>query len=98
MLLLINDEMFCFQNTEVIKMLVDLGKDKLEGILKDGVREMIGQIGGKNRQARKQKNWYTEVKGAINEYQRVMKEEFLPVLVDDFSRKNGCKVQWWHNE
>ena len=54
-------------------MIVDLGKEELEGIVKDGVREMIAQIGGKNHRARKQKTWY-------NEYQRVMKEEFLPCL------------------
>ena len=62
-------------------MIVDLGKEELEGIVKDGVREMITQIGGKNHRARKQKTWYNDVKVAVNEYQRVMKEEFLPVLV-----------------
>ena len=65
-------------------MIVDLGKEELEGIVKDGVREMITQIGGKNHRARKQKTWYNDVKVAVNEYQRLMKEEFLPVLVDDF--------------
>ena len=71
-------------------MLVDLGRETLEGIVKDGVKEMMGKIVGMSR-ARKQKHWFISLKDAINEYQKKIQEDFLPVLVDDFSRKMVVK-------
>ena len=67
-------------------MLVDLGQEVLENIVKDGVKEMFGQLAGGSR-GRKQKTWFIAVKAAINEYQQKLKEDFLPVLLNDFSRK-----------
>ena len=67
-------------------MIVDLGREALEHIVKDVVKDMIGRIAGRNR-SRKQKGWYHAVKTALNEYQQKFKEDFLPILVDDFSKE-----------
>ena len=77
-------------------MLVDLGKEVMEEIVKDGVKEMLARVVGKSR-AKKQKAWFTAVKAAMNEYQQRFKEEFLPTLLNDFSTEmvvkfNGGKM------
>jgi hypothetical protein len=71
-------------------MLVDLGQEALEGIVKDGVKEMFVQLVG-GSQGKKQKTWFIAVKAAINEYQQRLKEDFLPVLLNDFSSKMVVK-------
>ena len=67
-------------------MLVDLGQEVLENIVRDGVKEMFKEVVGRS-QGKKQKSWFASSKAGINEYQRKMKEDFLPVLVSDFSKK-----------
>ena len=71
-------------------MLIDLGKEALESILKDGVKEMFSQLVG-GSQGKKQKAWFIAMKSALNEYQRRVKEDFLPVLLNDFSREMFVK-------
>ena len=41
--------------------------------------------------SKKQKTWFIAVKSALNEYQKKLKEYFLPVLLNDFSRKMVVK-------
>ena len=48
------------------------------------------QIAGRG-QGTKQKRWFIAVKSAVKEYQQKIREEFLPVLVNDFSRKMVVK-------
>ena len=64
--------------------MIDLGKEILEEIVKDGVKEMLARVVGKSR-AKKQKAWFTGVKAAINEYQQRLKKDYLPTLLKDFS-------------
>ena len=71
-------------------MLVDLGREALENIVKEGVKEMMTRIVGRC-QGTKQKHWFIAVKSAVKEYQQKIQEEFLPVLVNDFSRKMVVK-------
>ena len=67
-------------------MTVDLGKEVLEGIVVDGIKDMISQIAGRSGTVKK-RSWFTEVKAVINEYKKKVIEEFLPVLVKDFGSK-----------
>ena len=67
-------------------MLMDIGQESLEIIVKDGVKEMMGKIGDRNRNA-KRRSWVIAVKNAVKEYQQQIQQEFLPVLVNDFSRE-----------
>ena len=81
---------------EDLEMLVDLGQEVLENIVRDGVKEMFKKTVGSSR-GKKQKGWFSSMKAGINEYQRKLKEDFLPVLVGDFSKKmvvkfNGGKM------
>ena len=71
-------------------MLVDLGQEALESIVKDGIKEMFAQLVG-GSQSKKQKTWFIAVKSALNEYQKRIKEDFLPALLNDFSRKMVVK-------
>ena len=71
-------------------MLVDLGIEALENIVKDGAKEMIGQVAGRSQKI-KQKHWFVAVKAAVKEYQQKIQDEFLPILVNDFSRKMVVK-------
>ena len=41
-------------------MLIDLGKEALESIVKDGVKEMMGHIDNSNRNANK-RSWFIGV-------------------------------------
>ena len=58
----------------------------LEEILKDGVKEMLSHVSGKSRDAKK-RPWVKAIKAAVDEYQRKVKEDFLPVLANDFGRE-----------
>ena len=71
-------------------MLIDLSQDTLETIVKDGVKEILGKVVGGIRSIRKTA-WFTSVKAAVNEYQRSLNEDFLPVLRQDFVRKMVVK-------
>ena len=71
-------------------MLVDLEHEVLENIVNDGVKEMIGHVVGGKRQY-KQKAWYKGVKASLDDYQHKLKEDFLPVLENDFSKKMVVK-------
>ena len=73
-------------------MLVDIEKGALEGIVKDGIKEMMNKIENKNRNAKKRK-WLLAVKKAVQEYQQRIEEEFLPVLVKDFGSKLEVKFR-----
>jgi hypothetical protein len=66
-------------------MMIDLGRDALETIVKDGVKEILGKIGGNSRCAKKS-GWFKAVKAAVQEYQQKMEKDFLPVLINDFSK------------
>ena len=59
--------------------------------MKDGIKEMIRSVAG--RQQDRKRSWYKTVKEAILEYQRKVMEEFLPVLVKDFSTSQIVKFQ-----
>ena len=71
-------------------MMVDLGKEGLESIVEDGVKDIIKSSGGSSGTVKK-RNWFIEVKAVILEYQQKVKEDFLPVLVKDFSSKTVIK-------
>ena len=71
-------------------MLVDLGLESLENIVNDGVKEMMNSISGNNNNGKKS-SWIKAVKTAVKEYQQRIKEDFLPVLVNDFGRKLEVK-------
>ena len=73
-------------------MLVDIEKGALEGIVKDGIKEMMNKIENKNRNAKKRK-WLLAVKKAVQEHQQRIEEEFLPVLVKDFGSKLEVKFR-----
>ena len=72
------------------EMLVDLSQEELESIVKDGVKEILRKVIGGVRSIRK-KTWFVAVKAAVIEYQRILKEDFLPVLVKDFGTKMVVK-------
>ena len=71
-------------------MLVDLEQEVLENIVKDGIKEIIGRVVGGKRD-KKQKAWFKGVKTVLDEYQQKLKKDFLPVLVNDFSKKMEVK-------
>ena len=71
-------------------MLIDLDSSILESIVKEGVQEMIKNIAGRNAGVKK-KGWFKTVKEFIIEYENKLLEEFLPVLVKDFTSKNIVK-------
>ena len=67
-------------------MLFDIESETLEKILKDGIAEIVSHVAGTSRDAKK-RPWFVAVKAAINDYQEKVKEDFLPVLVRDFSKE-----------
>ena len=73
----------------IAEMIIHLEPKELEDIVKDGVREMIRSVAG--RQQDRKRSWYKTVKEAILDYQRKVLEEFLPVLVKDFSTSQIVK-------
>ena len=82
---------FCFREDSIRKsMLVDLDQGALESIVRDGVKEILGKVLGGGKGIRRN-SWYTVVKAAINEYQKNLNENFLPVLKQDFGRKMTIK-------
>ena len=72
-------------------MFVDLGKEALEVIVRDVVKDMMGQIAGMSNRKVKKNRWYIAVRNIIQEYQQNVKEEFLPVLLSDFSTRMVVK-------
>ena len=64
-------------------MLVDLEKSSLQRIVKDGIREIVNQISGRNKNSNKMA-WLIAVKASIKEYQNQFMDAFLPALLDDF--------------
>ena len=54
--------------------------------MKDGVKWMISHVSGNSRDTKK-RPWVKVIKAAVNEYQRKVKEDFLPVLVNDFGKE-----------
>ena len=72
-------------------MIINLKPRDLEDIVKDGIKEMIRSVAGRHQD--RKRSWYKTVKGAILEYQRKVMEEFLPVLVKDFSTSQIVKFQ-----
>ena len=75
--------MYFFRIPTKLKMLVDLELKALENIVKDGVKEMMSQAGGRSRGAKK-RPLFKSLKEVITGYQHKMQNEFLPVLVKDF--------------
>ena len=66
--------------------MIDLGWGALETIVKDGVKDILGKVGGNSRGAKKSA-WFKAVKAAVQEYQQKMERDFLPVLIKDFSNQ-----------
>lgn len=66
-------------------MLINIEKEALDGIVHDGVKEMMMQVGGRNQSAKK-RDWFKAVKAALDNYDHRILNEFLPVLVEDFSK------------
>ena len=62
----------------------NIERGALENIVKDGVKEMMSQIGDRNS---KKRVWVLAAKNAVKEYQQKVNEKFLPVLEQDFSNK-----------
>ena len=58
-------------------MMVNIERGALEDIVKDGVKEMMSQIGDRNS---KRRVWVLAAKNAVKEYQQKVNEKFLPVL------------------
>jgi hypothetical protein len=67
-------------------MLIDLENSTLVKIVKDGIKEMISHIAGRSKNNIK-KAWFIAVKAVIEEYEKKILEEFLPVLIDDFGKE-----------
>ena len=71
-------------------MLIKLNIADLETIVEDGVKEMMSQVVARNEGAKsagaKKRGWFKVVKEAIQDYQQRIQLDFLPVLVNDFSR------------
>ena len=72
-------------------MIINLKPRDLEDIVKDGIKEMIRSVAGSHQD--RKRSWFKTVKEAILEYQRKVMEEFLPVLVKDFSTSQIVKFQ-----
>ena len=53
--------------------------------MRDGVRDFIGQ------REKVKKAWFRNMKVALNEYKQQLKDNVLPVLVNDFSKKMVIK-------
>ena len=66
--------------------MIDLGWGALETIVKDGVKDILGKVGGNSRGAKKS-GWFKAVKAAVQEYQQKMEKDFLSVLITDFSNQ-----------
>jgi hypothetical protein len=71
-------------------MLVDLEKSSLQRIVKDGIREIVNQISGRNKNSNKMA-WLIAVKALIKEYQNQFMDAFLPALLDDFGKEITIK-------
>ena len=66
-------------------MLIDLEASSLKKIVKDGIREIVNEISGRNKNSNKLA-WFNAVKAMIKEYQNQFMDAFLPVLLDDFGK------------
>ena len=64
---------------------IDLEKEAMESIVKDGVKEIMKQVVGSSQGAKKA-GWFQTVKVAVKDYQQRIKEDFLPVIINDFSQ------------
>ena len=73
-------------------MLIALDLEVLDSIVKDGIQDMMKNVAGRSAGARK-RGWYMNVKDAIKDYQQKIQEDFLPVLVKDFSSKIVVKFK-----
>ena len=73
-------------------MLIDLDIGVLDSIVKDGIQEMMKNVAGRSAGAKK-RGWFMKVKDAIKDYQHNIQEDFLPVLVKDFSTKIVVKFK-----
>ena len=67
-------------------MLIFLEQKTLTGIVQDGVKDILSAMCGVNRSAKK-KAWFADAKAVVKSYQLRMQEEFIPVLIDDFSKE-----------
>ena len=72
-------------------MLIKLNVADLETIVVDGVKEMMSLAVTRSEGAKK-RGWFKVVKEAIHFYQQRIQHDFLPVLVNDFSRSDVVKV------
>ena len=78
------------------QIMMPLEVEALETIVKDGIKKIMSHVAGRRQE--KKRSWFIAVKlAAIAEYQRKLKDEFLPVLVKDFGSSvtvkfNGGKI------
>ena len=63
----------------------DIGLAELKSIVKDGVKELIHQVGGSGGRGSRKRGCFQAVKAVIQQYQQTFEDEFLPVLVSDFA-------------
>ena len=63
----------------------DIGIAELKSIVKDGVKELIHQVGGSGGRGSRKRGCFQAVKAVIQQYQQTFEDEFLPVLVSDFA-------------
>ena len=65
-------------------MSIDLGIAVLRSIVKDGIGEIMQKFSGLVAARTKKRDWFKAAKEAVQEYQKNVVEDFLPVLVSDF--------------
>ena len=61
--------------TCLFQMLIELKIEVLEAIVKDGIKEMLGKVAG--RQQEKKRSWFRSVKASIV-IREVCKKSFFP--------------------
>ena len=77
-------------------MLLKLNLRKLEGVVKEGVKEMLSHF--PVSRTVKKSSWYKRIIGASREYEEEMNQEFLPVVVKDFDGSVSVKITRGHIE
>ena len=69
-------------------MTIDIGKAALESIVKDGIVEIMKQFSCLGGVRAKNRAWFKAAKEGVQDYQKKILEDFLPVLVSDFKESS----------
>ena len=77
-------------------MLLKLDLRKLEGVVKEEVKEMLSHFPVSRKV--KKSSWYKRIIGASRDYEEEMTKEFIPVVVKDFEGSVSVKVTRGHIE